>query len=179
MLTGALLVAIYVKAPRVLIVKEVKERLEEAPSEEQEEKNQFPMILSIATIAFGTFVFVFYLIKYIKSFYGYKDDTAVGYDFDPDSMLIFILGLFLTVLGVNNLIKYLKNKFSYIAYSGILTVLTVIDLVYCLARLIRMYVKEKEPYIYWIWLVIGLLLFAGSLTWFIITLARQKKEKES
>ena len=94
-------------------------------------------------------------------------------------MLIFTLGLFVIILGINNLIKYLKNKFTYVAYSGVLTVLTIIDLVYCLARLIRMYVKEKDPFTYWVWLVIALLLLAGALTWFIICLIKQKKEKAS
>ena len=179
LLTGALLVVLYLKAPRVLVVKEANAQTEEAPIENQEEKNPFPMVLSIATMVFGTFVFVFYLIKYIKSFYGYEDGSAFGYDFDPDSMLIFTLGLFVIILGINNLIKYLKNKFTYVAYSGVLTVLTIIDLVYCLARLIRMYVKEKDPFTYWVWLVIALLLLAGALTWFIICLIKQKKEKAS
>ena len=179
-ITCALVVPLYLKAPHLFIVKKTKSIATEsietnAPAESQAEKNPFPMVLSIATIAFGTFVFVFYLIKYIKSFYAYDDGKGVGYDFDQDSVLILILGLFLLILGVISLIKYLKNRFTYVFYSGSLLVLTVIDLI----RLIRMYVKEKDPFTYWVWLVIGLLLLAGSLTWFIISLIKQKKENES
>ena len=183
-ITCALTVPLYIKAPRLFVVKETKpaevESAEEEASEEiQERKNPLPMVLSIASMAFGTFVFVFYLIKYINSFSTYKESNGVGYDFNPDSVLILILGLFLAILGVISLIRYLKSRFSYVLYSGILTVLTIIDLVYCLARLIRMYVKEKEPFTYWVWLVIAILLLAGALTWFIICLIKQKKEKAS
>ena len=182
-ITCALAIPLYIKAPRLFIVKETKPEMGEVTEtktqDEKEEKNPFPMVLSIATMVFGTFVFIFYLIKYIKSFYGYEEGSAVGYEFDQDSMLIFIMGLFLVILGINNLIKYLKDKFTYVAYTGVLMVFTVIDLVYCVARLIRMYVKEKDPFTYWVWLVIAILLLAGSLTWFIISLCKQKKEKES
>ena len=193
--TGALVVPLYLKAPRLFIAKVKKDvaKKESTPSEddaveeieevmeaeEKEPKNPFPLVLSIATMAFGTFVFVFYFIKYIKSYYGYEDGSAVGYDFDPDSMLIFILGIFLALLGVLSLNRYIRDKFSYIRYSGVLTILSIIDLIYCVARLIRMYVKEKDPFTYWVWLVIGGLIFAGCLTWFIITVVRFKKQKSS
>ena len=139
------------------------------------------MILSIATMVFGTFVFVFYLIKYIKSFGDYTDEyngqPVYGYDFDPDSMLIFVLGLFIVVLGANNLVKYFKNKFSYVMYSGVLSTILFASLVYDISRLIRMYVKGKDPTLYWIWFVIGFLSLAGAVAFFVISYIKNKKEK--
>ena len=181
-LCAALMVPLYLKAPKVYVVKkEEADTVVEETNKAEEEKNPFPMILSIATMVFGTFVFVFYLIKYIKSFGDYTDEyngqPVYGYDFDQDSMLIFVLGLFLVVLGANNLVKHFKNMFSYVAYSGALSTILFASLVYDVARLIRMYVKGKDPTIYWIWFVIGLLSLAGAVTFFIISYIKKKKEK--
>ena len=179
-LSGGLLIGLYLKAPRVFDVRESKDEEDEVEQKvevAEDYKNPFPMVLSIATMAFGIFVFTFYLIKYIRSFEPYTDDGAYGYDFDPDSMLIFALGLFLLVLGANNLLKYLKNKFTYVAYSGVLSTILLISLVYDIARLIKMYRKENDPTLYWIWFVIGFLSLAGALVFFIISLIKKKKEK--
>ena len=181
-LCAAVMVPLYLKAPKVFAT-EKEQTVEVSKIEEvsKEEKNPFPMILSIAAMVFGTFVFVFYLIKYIKSFGDYTDEyngqPVYGYDFDPDSMLIFVLGLFLVVLGVNNLIKYFKNKFSYVAYSFVLSTVLFASLIYDIARLIRMYVKGKDPTLYWIWFVIGFLSLAGAVTFFVISYIKNKKEK--
>ena len=182
-LCAGLMVPLYLRAPKVFLVKkeqpETTDELEE--TSKVEEKNPFPMVLSIATMVFGTFVFVFYLIKYSKSFgydtYEYNGKTVYDYDFDPDSMLIFILGLFLVVLGANNLVKHFKNKFSYVAYSFVLSTILFASLIYDISRLIRMYVKGKDPTLYWIWFVIGLLSLAGAATFFVISYIKSKKEK--
>ena len=180
-LCAGLMTILYLKAPQVLLVKKTESEPNKV-MENEEEKNPFPMILSIATMAFGTFVFVFYLVKYIKSFGSYTDEyngqPVFGYDFDPDSMLIFVLGFFLVILGVNNLVKHFKNKFSYVAYSGVLSTIVFTSLVYDIARLIRMYRKEKDPTIYWIWFVIVILCFAGALTFFIVSYIKEKKAQK-
>ena len=175
-LCAGLLVPLYIKAPQIFVVKKSEPSVEET-NKPEEERNPFPLVLSIGTAAFGLFVFVFYLIKYIKSFYFEDYGTAVEYDFDPDSMLIFVLGLFVALLGANNIAKYFKNKFSYITYSGILSTILFASFVYGVARLIRMYVKEKDPTIYWIWFIIGLLSLAGAVTFSVISLIKKRKEK--
>ena len=181
-LCSALMVPLYLKAPQVLIVKKAETKEEVVIVESEESKNPFPMILSIATMVFGTFVFVFYLIKYIRSFSDYTDEyngnPAYGYDFDPDSMLIFVLGLFLVVLGTNSLIKYFKNKFSYIVYSGVLSTIVFASLIYDIARLVKMYRKELDPTKYWVWFVIALLCLGGAITFFVLSLRKARKEKE-
>ena len=45
---------------------------------------------------------IIFLIKYINSFEAYQDGSAYGYDFDPDSMVIFVLGFFLFILGIHS-----------------------------------------------------------------------------
>ena len=183
-LCAAFMVPLYLKAPRVFLVK--KEQAEETSEAEtaekaEEAKNPFPMILSIATMAFGTFVFVFYLIKYINSFgydtYEYNEKTVYDIYFDPDSMLIFVLGLFLAALGALSLVRCIKNKFSYVLYSGVLSTILFASLIYDIARLIRMYIKGEDSTIYWIWFVIGFLSLAGAVIFFVISYIKNKKEK--
>ena len=190
-LTGALLIALYLRAPQVVILKkelqnksltdqiEESEQIEQKEPEKEENKNPFPLVLSIATAAFATFVFVFYLIKYINSYSDYIDGNAFGYDFDPDSMLIFVLGLFLMIMGVNNIFKYFKNKFSYLAYSGVLATLLLVSFIYDISRIVRMYNDREDPTLYWIWFVIGLLSLAGGIVFFVISLIKSRKKKQS
>lgn len=177
-LTSALLVPLYLKAPQVFAVnnREIKEvSKEETPKENR--TNSFAMVLSIALMAFGTFVFIFYLIKYIVSFSDYTYAGAYKYKFNPDSMLIFVLGLFLVILGIISLIKYLENKFSFTMTSGVLLTIVFASLIYDIARLIRMYCEEKDPTLYWIWFVIGLLTLLGATAFFITCYIKEKKNK--
>ena len=172
-LTGALLVAVYLKSPQVFI-----------PKYDKEDKslknviNPTKIILSGSAIAVGLFFFVYFLIKYIGSFSSYQDGAAYGYDFDPDYMILFVLGLFLTIMGVNNLIKYFKDRFTYFAYSAALFGIVLISFIYGLSRLIRMYAKGKDPTNYWIWFAVSLVLLVGALVFFIITLIKRRKERK-
>ena len=171
-LGGALLVVLFLRAPQMFVPKYAvaDERLKDVI-------NPFKIVLTISTIAFGLFVFVFYLIKYIKSYtIDYYEGGAFEYNFDPDSMVIFALGLFLAIMGAFNLYQYFKDKFSYAVYSGSLSAILLVSMIYDIARLIKMYVKGKDPTLYWIWFVIGMLSLGGALTFFIISMIRRKKE---
>ena len=170
LLTGALMVAIYWKAPHFFVVK--KETLVESS---KSIVNPTKIILSVAVMAIGTGVFICYLIKYIGSFSSYQDSNAYGYDFNPDYMMLTVVGFFLLIMGINNLIKCLKDKFTYIAYSGALAAIILVSFIYGLSRLIRMYVKEKDPTFYWIWFIVNLVLLAGAIVFFIISLNQRKK----
>ena len=164
---------LYIRAPQVFVPKY------DATDESLKNViNPFKIILTGGTIAFGLFVFIFYLIKYINSYKSYVDGDAFGYDFDPDSMVIFVLGFFLAIMGVNNLVKYFKDRFSYVSYSAALSGILLVSMIYDIARLIRMYVKGKDPTLYWIWFVIGLLSLGGALTFFIISFIKRKREKQ-
>ena len=172
-ITGALLVAMYITYPRILSSKPVVE------DEGKKEESKLPLVLSSIIIAGGAFVFIFYLIDYIKSFSSYQDGNAFGYDFNPDSMVIFVLGFFLLILGVNSLIAYLVKKFSYLRMSFSLLIITSASLIYDIARLIRMYVKNKDPMLYWIWFIVGSLTVLVTAAYFVISLISYKRNKES
>ena len=104
-------------------------------NENSEKKDIVPAIISGVIMAGGLAVFIIYLIKYIKSFSDYNDGGAYGYDFDPDSMLIFILGLFLVILGINALVAFFLKKFSYLKTSIILTSIVFASLIKSLYKL--------------------------------------------
>ena len=174
-LTGALFVAIYLRAPQLFIPK-----YDAADARLKNVINPTKIILSSSAIAVGLFFFVFFIIKYTKSFsdYSYVDEygnNVYGYDFDPDFMMLFILGFFLLVMGINNLVKYFKDRFTFVSYSGALFGIVLASFIYGLTRLIRMYVKEKDPTDYWIWLIVSLVLLAGAATFFVLSIIQKKK----
>lgn len=155
-LTAALLVALFARAPKVLEVEN---------KEEKEGNSKAPLYVYVSVFGAAALgCFIFFLIVYIKSFYSYKDGSAIGYDFDPDSMVISLLSLFLLVLTALSYVKLAKGKFSLQFHSQITFLTVSMSLIYGIARLIRMYVKQKDPTTYWIWFGVGLftvLVFLG------------------
>ena len=180
LITGALIVPLYLKAPQVFNTTDFtsKQFVEEA--EEKEKKDYIPLIGSTALMASGLFLFIFFLIKYVNSFYTYDDmyyeSPVFGYDFDPDSMLIFVLGFFIIVLGIIALVTYSKKKFSYIVISGALMTTVFVSFIYGTARLIRCYIKEKDPTTYWIWFGVGLFTLLVAIALFVISIIKKKKQ---
>jgi len=172
-ITGILLVVIYLKAPQVFVPKYAVEdkRLKNVI-------NPVKITLNVATMLVGLFFFIFFLIRYIHSYSSYVDGDAFGYDFDQDSMVIFVLGLFLIIMGAFNLYQYFKDKFSYVVYSASLSTILLISLIYDVARLIRMYNKGKDPTLYWIWFVVAIISLAGGIAFFVISLINKRKEKQ-
>ena len=172
-LCGALLVTVYNSAPRVLEVQNVVQE------EKEEKKDLYPWVSSIAFAVIGAAFFVIFLIKYIKSFSNYSEDGAYGYDFDPNCMIIFILGLFLMLLGINSILKIIKNKYSYITATTVLVFITSTSFIFGFARLIRAYVKEKDPTIYWIWFGVGLTLLVLSVIVLLQFITTKRKQIET
>ena len=172
-LTSGLLVVIQLTAPRVLTNKVV--------FDVEKEKNEkvLPLTLSIVTLAGGAFLFIYFLIKYIKSFSDYKDGGAYGYDFDPDTMVIFVVGLFLIALGAISLYRTLKDNFSLTKYTGGFALISLTIFVYGLARLIRTYVKNKDHTIYWVWFAITITVTIIVTALFIFLLIKNRKNNKA
>ena len=177
-ITGALAVVMFIYAPMIFTPKDAQiEKL-------KDNKQIYGVVSSSIWITGGTFCFVWFLIDYIRSFVSYEEldeagkVVAIGYDFNPDSMLIFLLGGFLVVLGVLSLIKLYKHRFSPLFATSVGLIIVSSSFIYCLARLIRMYVKKKDPTTYWIWFGIGLFTIAVFLA-LVIYFYLQKKKKTS
>ena len=171
-LTGALLVTVYGNAPRILEVDQ------KDPVEKQEKKQIYPMVSSISFIVVGAFLFTFFLIKYIMSFEDYNDG-GYGYDFDPNCMVIFLAGFALLLLGLIGIIQIKRNRYSYIRSTSALVFITSSTFIFGLARLIRAYVKEKDPTIYWIWFGVGLFVLAISIYLLVLFILTKKKKTKT
>ena len=170
-LSAGLLVALYARAPAVLEPKENQDKPENAKA--------LPLVVVSVLGTGAMFCFIFFLIRYIKSFSDYKDGNAYSYDFDPDSMVIFILALFLIVLAILSYIKIFKGRFSMLFYANVSLFTVSMSLIYGIARLIRMYVKEKDPTTYWIWFGVGLATVLAFLGLSLFLYFKKKKTNES
>ena len=173
-LTGALIVVIQIVAPKILATK--------SPfiDSEKETNTTGPMVVSFLTVSTGLFFFIFFLVRYIQSFGDYTDEYgAYGYDFNPDYMILFVLGLFLVVLGVVSLIKVFKNDFSYVTFTGALSAITTSAFVFGLYRLIRAITKGKDPTLYWIWFSIGGATMMIAIALLVLSIVFKKKRNES
>ena len=166
-LTGGLLVLMYIINPRLLGDTPLVE------SKEASDTKTLPIVFSSIVMACGIFCFIWFLVVYIKSIYPYEN----GFDADPDSMVIFVLGLFMLILGVICLISSFKKKSVYMVMSSALLAITSISLIYGIARLARAYIKHKDPSTYWTWFVIGTLTVMAVAAFFTVTLIVNKRKK--
>jgi len=173
-LTGALLIVIQIVAPKILATKSA------FIDSEKETNTTGPMVVSFLTVSTGLFFFIFFLVKYIQSFGDYTDEYgAYGYDFNPDAMILFVLGAFLVVLGVVSLIKVFKNDFSYVTYTGALSAITTSAWVFGIYRLIKVTTKGKDPTLYWIWFAIGGVVMCAAIALLVLSIVFKKKRNES
>ena len=156
-ISGGIMVAIYFKAPKLLQADQY------VPTNYVDDRGPFAYVSSSVLAVSGTFLFIYYLIKYVNSYGAYQDGDAWGYEFDPDSMVILSLGLFTMISGLIALIKIKRERHSNTFLMGTFSVISFVALVYGIARLIKMIVKEKDPTIYIIWIVIGTITLALSI----------------
>ena len=175
-ITGALSVVMFIYAPMIFTPKDTQ------VDKPKDSKHIYGVVSSSIWITGGTFCFIWFLVDYIRSFSSYEEldeagsKVGIGYDFNPDSMLIFLLGGFLVVLGILSLIKLYKRRYSPLFATSVGLIIVSSSFIYCLSRLIRMYVKQKDPTTYWIWFGIGLFTIAVFLA-LVIYLYLQKKKK--
>lgn len=168
LITGGLLVVIYLTAPKVLTNKPF---VEETTSKY---KNIAPIAIASVLLTVGGFLFVFFFIAWLKSFY-YKESSQ-KYSFDQDSMVIFVLGIFFIVLGALSLSSYLKNKFNYMVLSSVLLVISVISLIYAAGKLGYAFEEKIDPSKYWIWLAVAAVGFVLAEAFFVFRLIKKRKE---
>lgn len=172
-LTGALLVFVYLTAPRILTSKPI---IGEVENDTNDNKNYAPVIISSVMIAGGAFLFIYFLVDWIKSFY--YNESKQKYYFNQDSMMIYVLGIFFIVLGAICLIAYFKKKFNYLVMSATLLVITFISLMYIVDKIGEAVQDKADPKTsYWTWLIVAGVGFISALVFFIICLIKNKKEK--
>lgn len=171
-LTGALLVTIFLTAPRILTNKPlVQSKLQE------KDNSKLPIIISSVLLTVGTFLFVFFFIKWINSFY-YKSESQKYY-FDQDSMVIYVIGIYFMILGGICLSAYLKKKFNYLLLSSALLVVTLFSFLYSINKIVSTTLDKGDPKTYWIWFAVAIVGFIGAAIFFVLTFIKIRREKKA
>ena len=134
-LTMILLVLVYLRAPKVLEVPTVIEE------EKQENVPLFDYGVNSVMLVSGLFLFIFFLIKYINSYYMEEWEGTYDISFDGDALMLFVTGIIIVLATTNSIIRTImkiqNNRLTTIIYLT----LSVANLVYPTARAIRLSVK--------------------------------------
>jgi len=170
-ITAGLLILLWKKAPKILAAETFN--MKEEVYSQTTSSLHLGNILSILTMASGLTLFIYYLINYINSYAYYKSSTSVEFSFSQDCMVIFIIGIFIIVIGLFSLIKSIKKSFNIIAYFYSLIIVSIGSAIYSLTKLIKFIIKNKPYNDYIIWLIISLLLI---IAFFVLQLFFKKKK---
>lgn len=172
-LTAVLLILIYLRTPKVM---EYQEEFEE----EEKVENNLPSLLPLTIFMIGLSIAMFgiYLYRYIDSieYYEYEVDGVLYREFEADGDAQFLnsLSLITAIIMIINLIRYFKNKETVKRELFELISITSASFIYGLARLIKMYVKNKETSYYWQWSLAALVVLLGTIALAIIITKRKK-----
>lgn len=172
-LTGALLTAIYKRAPRLLDSGDIviSENIEN-------EKTNFSIASTIIYSIGGLGSFIYFLIQYILSFSDYNDSGAYGYDFNPDYLYLTLASFMVCSLGIYCFASIKSKKFTSIKSLLALLLIVLLTSLFGLARMIRMIVKGKETNPYMIWVLVTSILLT-IVVGLIIYSIESKKKKEN
>lgn len=133
------------------------------------------LIISSLFIVSGTFLFIFFLIQFIKSYE--KSEWDLGFSADGDSMLIFVIGFMLGTLGVIQLIKNYLGLPTRKHLFGVFSALSIVGLFYGIALTIKRARKGKpyDNYLLWIYFSTTALVVAIGLYILFNYLEKEKK----
>lgn len=177
LVSAIMLIVLFLKAPKVLMTQ--GEVVVYVDSEEHKNRT-LGFVISSILMAAGTFLFIFFLIKYIQSAKIEQWGNETDYKASQDSMVIFISGLSLLILGINNLLKTIKNIFKLETVVLVFGSISIAYSMYGLAKVIKMIAEnalENEPLknYYWAWFIPA---FVVGLTLFLIALHTIRKKKQ-
>lgn len=170
-LTMILLVLVYLKAPKILEVPSVIEEVK------QKNIKLFDYGVNSIMMASGIFLFVFFLIKYINSYYMEDYGGSFEVSFDGDAMMLFVTGAIIILATTNSIIRTLMKKQNNRLTTIIYLTLSVSNLVYPIARAIRLSIKNKDITIYWIWMAAAVLLIGCFAILYIYLKKTLRKEE--
>ena len=151
-LTMIILVPLYLRAPKVFEVPVVVDETK------QKNVRLFDYAINPVMLASGLFLFIFFLIKYINSYHMEEWEGTYDISFDSDSLMLFVTGIIVVLASINSIIRTIlkiqNNRLTTFIYS----VLSVANIVYPIARMIRLSIKGKDITVYWIWMAAAIVL---------------------
>ena len=165
-LTAALAAVINLRVPKVFERQNIKETI--VPDTQVK---AFDYVLKPTAMAVGITMFVYFLIKYIRSYEGYEDfyngNIVYGAEFNPDYLMLYITGALLVLFTTISILSAVLNKRNYRLIMIVYAAISFDNIIYALARIGRLCAKKKavkytvaehlevlEPY--WKWFFIAL-----------------------
>ena len=126
-----LLLVLYKRVHGLFIIKET-----ESKSLTQKKKDEF--FYYIVWMIFGTFLLVFFLIKYIQSLYSEYDGWGTDISLDPNYLVSFLSGAIIIIICVSTIIKQVKfdkdvNRLTALQF----VIVGIINIIFALARIIK------------------------------------------
>ena len=115
---------------------------------------------------FGTFVFIYYLVLMIQSFYFENDGYGKTIEFDQDLMVKMFVGLVLLICGIVVLIKIKNSKETFTTYNTSILVVGILMSIYPLGMMFRAMNKHKSGSVvvdYLIWAIFGAFILAYGI----------------
>ena len=173
-LCAALLVLVFFKMKNIVMTEGESITYIET-LEKRKRTNQ--IITCGAEIGGGTFLFVYFLIKYINSLATKVKTDYFKFSFDKDCMVIYVLGFFLLLIGLNQLYMVYAGKFRYRMTALFIGILTGIFSLYGLARVLEMYLDEWTEInnLYWAWFIPSFVVSVGLIVTYICIQRKDKK----
>lgn len=119
---------------------------------------------------FGSFVFIYYLVLMIQSFYYEDDGYGKTLEFDQDLMVKMFVGLVLLICGIVVLIKVEKNQDTFKTYNTSINLVGIIMCIYPLGMMFKTIVKlnkhkatTNDVIGYLIWAIFGAFILAYGI----------------
>ena len=152
-LSMILLTLLYLRAPKIIEV-------DNSIKDETKQKNVklFDFVINPVMLASGIFLFVFFLIKYINSYYMEEWEGTYDISFDGDAMMLFVTGLIIMLAGINSIVRTILKMQNNRLTTTIYLALSFANIIYPIARAIRLSIKGMNIDIYYLWIVIAFLL---------------------
>ena len=151
-LTMILLTLLYLRAPNVLNV----------PTTVVEEKQKnvplFNFVVNPVMLASGLFLFIYFLIRYINSYYMEEWEGTYDISFDGDALMLFVTGLVVILSTTNSILRTILKKQNNRLTTIIYLTLSAANIIYPIARMIRLSIKGKDITVYWFWMAAAIVI---------------------
>ena len=97
--------------------------------------------------------------------------------FDGDALMLFVTGLVIVLASINSILRTLLKKQNNRLTTLIFLTLSAANIVYPIARMIRLSIKGKDISVYWYWMAASILLNALFIVLYLYLKKTLRKEE--
>ena len=163
-LSGALLVALFKRAPQTICVPVVEKEIRE-----QEHVKAFDYLINPVMSATGIFLFVYYLVVYIQNYKTADKGYAIKISSSGDAVMMMFTGFLMMIIFAVTIILTIKNRQNNRLTTLSMILLTGSHIIYAIAKILICYLDEMvDAKIYFIWMVVAFVLNIISIGLYLI-----------